>query len=592
VARAAFLAVAGVVLALGFWAAYTTRWYCDDIFITLRYAQQFLSGHGFVYNVGERVEGYTHFLWLVIVTALQRAGLDPVGVVVWGGLVSYLGTLAVFAVISRRMAPRGAVFFVPFTALALVANRECRIWATGGLETFFFTLLLSLAFFVQFFSRARERVRLVLASTFLVLAAMTRPDALLVYAVAGVFVILRAARAPARTRALVRDVAWFLAPLFVVYVPYIAWKLSFYGSILPNTYYAKAAYQPYYSQGFYYIWLYLRAHPTSMLFILALPALAMVLVRTRHNPESESATTIPRAPAPVPARDTAAALVALVVVVAYLVGFVARVGGDFMYARFVGPMLPFAYFLVEWTLRRALALARILRAAALVLLALAVVAETGLRNRLMLEEKDGVVNVQEHHGIIDEHHYYTRLYLIENDRRAGELLQPCFDGLDATVLLRGQACFGYFARFKTLIENSGLTDSTIAHQPLQQRGRIGHEKSPAYNYLLQRRVNFMFSRKPYKDAEYRVVQMLLPGNVPVAAEIITYDTDLVRRLAARLGRNIRFTPFESYLDRYIAEELPTKTPEELAGDYAEFEEFYFETNEDPGRKAAFTGASR
>ena len=38
-------------------------WMLDDAFISFRYAENWVSGHGPVYNAGERVEGYTNFLW-------------------------------------------------------------------------------------------------------------------------------------------------------------------------------------------------------------------------------------------------------------------------------------------------------------------------------------------------------------------------------------------------------------------------------------------------------------------------------------------------------------------------------------------------
>src|SRR4051794_37248022 len=38
----------------------------DDAYISFRYAENLASGHGLVYNLGERVEGYTNFLWVVL----------------------------------------------------------------------------------------------------------------------------------------------------------------------------------------------------------------------------------------------------------------------------------------------------------------------------------------------------------------------------------------------------------------------------------------------------------------------------------------------------------------------------------------------
>ena len=38
----------------------------DDAYISYRYVENFIEGHGLVFNIGERVEGYTNFLWMMI----------------------------------------------------------------------------------------------------------------------------------------------------------------------------------------------------------------------------------------------------------------------------------------------------------------------------------------------------------------------------------------------------------------------------------------------------------------------------------------------------------------------------------------------
>ena len=53
------------LLPLPFLAAYAillvrTAWMCDDAFITLRTVDNFVQGYGLVWNVGERVQVYTH----------------------------------------------------------------------------------------------------------------------------------------------------------------------------------------------------------------------------------------------------------------------------------------------------------------------------------------------------------------------------------------------------------------------------------------------------------------------------------------------------------------------------------------------------
>src|SRR5579871_5352269 len=81
------------ILGYGLYRAIDLRWICDDAFITMRYVKNFVEGKGLVYNVGERVEGYTHFLWLMLLAASKAIGFDPVDASIWLGIVSYASIL-------------------------------------------------------------------------------------------------------------------------------------------------------------------------------------------------------------------------------------------------------------------------------------------------------------------------------------------------------------------------------------------------------------------------------------------------------------------------------------------------------------------
>ena len=45
----------------------------DDAFISFRYAENFAQGNGLVYNVGERVEGFTNLSWTVLFGLIMMA---------------------------------------------------------------------------------------------------------------------------------------------------------------------------------------------------------------------------------------------------------------------------------------------------------------------------------------------------------------------------------------------------------------------------------------------------------------------------------------------------------------------------------------
>src|SRR5580700_4983251 len=90
------------ILAYGLYRAIDLRWICDDAFITMRYVKNFVDGNGLVYNIGERVEGYTHFLWLMLLTLTKAVGFDPVDASMWLGIAAYAGILVLLLAISFK----------------------------------------------------------------------------------------------------------------------------------------------------------------------------------------------------------------------------------------------------------------------------------------------------------------------------------------------------------------------------------------------------------------------------------------------------------------------------------------------------------
>lgn len=580
-----FLALAALAVVVGFQAASSLRWAGDDIFITLRYAANWVAGKGIVYNTGERVEGYSHFLWLVFLALFERLGFDPLQAALGLGLASYVVLIGVLARASWALDSRGARLIVPFTSLALAVHYEAAVWATGGLETSFFALLLVLGFTLCFFTSLGRNAKLGIAGVIAGLAALTRPDGALFAALAAGFVLARATLERRSLRHTLKEAALFAGPVALLVLPHLAWRLAYYGDPLPNTYYAKSAGSAYWSQGFFYLWTYFRCYPTSWLFLLAIPAGAgLVASAFRSASDSWRARLLAAL-----SRDHAAAMAfALAAVVAYLLLFVARVGGDFMYGRFLVPVLPFVFLLVEWSVprlnRRWAAVAPL---ALVLLVAIIATVERGNRDRYLIKHEHGAPAIDEHRGIVDERWYYLHGVEIAEQRQMGKALAPYFAGLGATVLSRGQACFGYYAGFDRLIDNNGLTDRTIAHQPLAHRGRVGHERSASYDYLIQRGTDFVFRRPMYRNKLYRVAWFNPPGGHPDRAEIMTYHPARLVELKHRMGGNFQYLPFEQVLDDYIRLDLPGRSLPEVRADYQEFREYYFLHNRDPAREWPF-----
>ena len=77
-AARATLALAAGLLVARFAALYDPHLIVDDAYISFRYADNLARGLGLVYNPGERVEGYSNFLWTLLLAGGARLGLDVV----------------------------------------------------------------------------------------------------------------------------------------------------------------------------------------------------------------------------------------------------------------------------------------------------------------------------------------------------------------------------------------------------------------------------------------------------------------------------------------------------------------------------------
>lgn len=524
-------------------------WLCDDAFISFRYAQNLVHHNGLVFNAGERVEGYTNFLWTLGCAIPIRLGIDVETWAVVLGLAAFCGTLALLARWDRsRLLP--AAF--PLAVCVAAVHPDLTIWATSGLETSLFTLLT----FAGFVTCARGRAAL--SGALWGLATLTRPDAALFLIVGTLWTLT------ARRRNGWRDA--FRAGLSLagtwaaLVVPHLLFRFRYYGDLVPNTYYAKSADLAWWSQGFLYVGLF--AARSWALVLGALVGLALALRDARRVEGSSKA-----------ALTTPVTLAALLFGVYTL--YVAKVGGDFMFARLLVPVTPFLLVLAsDGAARIADRPRRVLALGALVL-------ATTLT-------PCPVPPAVTRHGIVDEWEFYAR----ENpswgrdSQEAGRVLARYGAGLPFSVVFAGaQARLVFYSGVPVAIEGvTGLTDRTIARSPLARRGRVGHEKHASPIYLLDRRVDI--DLEPPGPGLFRL-DLAVP-RVPIWLDghpyrLVRWDPRVVATLVAR---GARVADFPASIDRYIAaiDSLPI---EKLRHDYALLRNFYFRWVDDTAREEPF-----
>lgn len=552
---AVVIGVLAVFVGLG--VAAWSAWTCDDAYISYRYAKNLIEGHGLVYNLGERVEGYTNLLW----TLWSAVGLAlQVAPDTWSNIWSLLayGSVLLLLLSLHLELRRGHAFTrctLPVACLAVALHRECQIYATGGLETSAFTATAFVGYVVLARGLISGQVRPILCGVIFGLSSMLRPDGVVFAAVAGAALLFLKPRKP-------RVLIAYALTVFVFWGGTTAFRWLYYGEYFPNTYYAKSAYLAWHAQGLRYLRTYLYQY--WVLFVAPV-VFVIAYLRGRRAPQVDAAA---------PDFIRVHARLSLAFAAAYTY-YVVRVGGDFMFARLLIPVTPYLALLLELALYR-LSLTRRLAYLELAFAALA----------LPLATPRPVSAIEWLDGVADEHDVYSGELVSASIANAG-ILRQFFQGLPIRVAFLGtEARIMYEADVAIAIESeTGLTDRTVAHQTLAQRGRIGHEKRASPSYLIdQRKAHFMLTPGgPELTGADKVVTPQAIHFGPIDAWILYWDPPVMEELARR---GAKFSDIRVTLDRYI-QHMNTKSDAEVKSDYEKFRRFYFGHVSDAGREQAF-----
>lgn len=289
----------------------------DDDYILYRYAGNLVAGRGLVFDAGERVEGFTAPLYVLVLALGMLAGIAPLALSLAIGYAS--AAAASFAVareelVAERRIPVAACFVAASPAIAFHAN--------VGMGT---TLLA--AWFAGAYALQRRAERAAHApcgaAICFGLAALLRAEAVL-FALPFAWLELRRRRLVTGALALAPVASWTL------------FRLAYFGRFLPVTYSVKKL--PFaVDLGYGARYLVENTWSSGVLLLLALAGLYAWRERARLAPAER------------------VALIGLALHALYVV----YVGGDYMrLGRFLVPTLPLAFL---FGVRGALALAPALR---------------------------------------------------------------------------------------------------------------------------------------------------------------------------------------------------------------------------------------
>ncbi|MGE0753595.1 MAG: hypothetical protein AB7L92_00365 [Alphaproteobacteria bacterium] len=240
----------------------------EDAYITFRVVENFIDGHGLRWNLDERVQVYTHPLWLLLHIPFQAV----LGNIFMVSLVlSWLCVAATFW-LSWRFFRAHDLLWAGFFVLPFVFSKTLAGYSASGFENPLLHLLFAAFMWVFFFVKKDRWFYLSLITA---LSLLTRLDTIVFYA--PLWLILLASKGGLKV---LRQVIPGLFPIIL----WELFSLFYYGSLLPNTAYARIQTgidnQEYLRLGMHYLLNLFAVDVFSALLLLV--AAAAAVIHGRH----------------------------------------------------------------------------------------------------------------------------------------------------------------------------------------------------------------------------------------------------------------------------------------------------------------------
>lgn len=486
-----------LIAALFYSRVYNTQFIQDDAFITLRYVENFLDGKGLVFNIGEKVEGYTNFLWLLLIAIMKFiANLFTINV----SLVSLTQLLSVFfslvvliysfvftkSIIKKFLYESNNSIYINIFSLIpafLLSHSTPMIyWGVSGMETSLFVLLTMITL-NRFITGSREAVDTVFV-IMSVLNSLTRPEGILIFLLIISFSLTReiignrtgiVSISRLFNSKIGKEIIFYSIPVII----YLTFRIFYYGYLFPNTFYAKTGLNAeYLSRGVDYV---VSGIGTNFFYGILLILPALNFFRTNLSSVTKFYFYF---------------------IILYFV-FIVLIGGDVLPVdRFILPVIPLVFVFSSITLYRtgSSANGRFIKNAILILFVLTFSLSGILNYNYNKSEMETKRSYEV--GLVGKMSVYAEwLKRIENEKG--------FKPGGFSVALSTIGAFSFYSG-ATIIDIVGLTDQFIAHNPLEVEG-IDDElpvlwKERRYNaeYVLKRKPDYIIfpaGAKPTAFAE-------------------------------------------------------------------------------------------
>jgi len=156
-------------------SANSSAWLTDDALITLRTVRNLLDGFGPVWNIGERVQVYTHPLWMFVLSGGIGLTGEYFYTVIFISICTSLLTMLILVLYHAPTWPAALL-----AVLILSLSKTYGDYSTSGLENPLTHLLLAL-FYLIYFHKNQSPQTLFFASLIAALGMTNRLDIGVIY---------------------------------------------------------------------------------------------------------------------------------------------------------------------------------------------------------------------------------------------------------------------------------------------------------------------------------------------------------------------------------------------------------------------------
>ncbi|MBN2102818.1 hypothetical protein JW835_02155 [bacterium] len=199
--------------------------YMDDAYIGFNYVNHLINGEGLVFNLNEKIEGFTNLGWLLFMAPFSY--LVPVPFVSKAlALLFIFITIILTYFMLKKTVPSLPSIFRLFMITSIAVSFDFVFFSNVGMETSLLSLLFVMAIYFQ------SRQKYLYASIFIISSLLVRPECVLIYPTWSVLLIISRS---ADKKKLFQSACIFILVLLVLE----AWRYFYFHNLLPNTFSAK-----------------------------------------------------------------------------------------------------------------------------------------------------------------------------------------------------------------------------------------------------------------------------------------------------------------------------------------------------------------